>query len=241
MAAQQLTAGGIESVAHFVAAAFPSAQIDAGHDVGVGCCLFDQKAWDTPCQEVGLKALPGSRHNLADVLHRIFVVEGHASMRDVARALGLSYPAFYARVSGRVPFAPEEITKVIREVPDQRLLDALLADTEFIAFRRPVLKSRGGEAISDAAFRSLRAISAVLEKTHSVSLTSQLDRAERDEIEDRLTEAERSLGVIRFALAQLRSKSMTPASETEQDISPEGATGSVRCIEPDRACSDLSN
>jgi hypothetical protein len=188
-----------------------------------------------------LKALSGSRHSLADMLHRIFVDEGHASMRDVARALGLSYPAFYARVSGRVPFAPEEITKVIREVPDQRLLDALLADTEFVAFRRPVLKGGGGEAISDAAFRSLRAISLVLEKTHSVTPTSQLDRAERDEIEDRLTEAERSLGVIRFALAQLRTKSTTPSLEVGKDIVPEISTGGSRRTEPDRACSDLSN
>lgn len=187
-----------------------------------------------------MKALSGSRQNLADVLHRIFVIEGHASMRDVARALGLSYPAFYARVSGRVPFAPEEITKVIREVPDQRLLDALLTDTEFVAFRRPVLKG-GGEAICDAAFRSLRAISQVLEKTHSVTPASQLDRAERDKIEEQLTEAERSLGVIRFALAQLRTKSTTPALEEDKDIVPDFSTGGGRRTETDQACSDLSN
>lgn len=113
-------------------------------------------------------------------------------------------------------------------------------DERLVVFRRPVLKSGGGEAISDAAFRSLRAISAILERTHSVALTSQLGRAERDEIEEHLTDAECSLGVNRFALAQLRTKSATPQSEAESGTMLDRATGGGHRIEPDRACSDLS-
>lgn len=143
----------------------------------------------------------------AAVLHRILARERSRSMRDVAAALGLSYPAFYARISGRVPFSTVEIQRVLQEVPDPRLADALLAGTPFGAFLRARLT--GGRAGEDALGTALRAMQEVLALVQGLSAAE-----EASALQQHLDEAERALAILRHVLpyAAARRPAPVPAS-----------------------------
>lgn len=131
--------------------------------------------------------------DFAQVLHRLLARERQRSIRDVAGALGLSYPAFYARLSGRVPFSTEEIRRVLQEVPDRRLADALLADTPFGAYARARLT--GGQAGEDTVATALRAMQEVVAVVQGLA-----SGIERDVLEMHVNEGERLLAILRHVL-----------------------------------------
>lgn len=137
---------------------------------------------------------PSTRpHDFASVLHRLLARERQRPIRDVAAALGLSYPAFYARLSGRVPFSTEEIRRLLQEVPDRRLADVLLADTPFGAYPRARLT--GGTIGEDTVATSLRAMQEVVAVVQGLA-----SGVEHDMLEIHVNEAERLLAILRHVL-----------------------------------------
>lgn len=140
----------------------------------------------------------------AAVLHRILTRDRTRSMRDIAVALGLSYPAFYARLSGRVPFSIDEARAVLAEIPDHRLVDALLAGTRFGGFERAQL--RGGSTRVGPFETALQVVQ------HLTTLMQGLSIGiERDEIERQILEAERGLAALRQILPHARASHPTAA------------------------------
>lgn len=72
----------------------------------------------------------------AKAAYRVLIIEKARHTRDVANALGLKYATFHARLVGRIPFRPGEISSLLKHVPDIRLADALLTGTDFRPVRR---------------------------------------------------------------------------------------------------------
>jgi hypothetical protein len=99
----------------------------------------------------------------AAIVHRALVRERRRPMRDVASAMGLSYAAFHARVSGRVPFSPAEVALLLHELPDMRLVDCLLRHTRFVAFERPSpARAEGGAGALRAAAAAMEALAGLV-------------------------------------------------------------------------------
>ena len=138
-------------------------------------------------------APPHRSTDFASVLHRPLARERLRSIRDIAGALGLSYPAFYARLSGRVPFSTDEIRRVLQEVPDRRLADALLADTPFGAYPRARLT--GGQAGEDMVATAMRAMQEIVAVVQGLASS-----VERDVLEIHVNEGERLLAILRHVL-----------------------------------------
>lgn len=159
--------------------------------------------------------------DFAATLHRVLIADRIRPLRDVAKAAGFSYPALYARISGRVPFSVEEIRRILLEVPDIRLVDALLAGTCFAAFARAPLS--GGQAARGVVGTALVATQQVAQianelATHVEDGTLDLDAQER--LNQRILEAERSLAILRQALPHARRLA---AHASPSDAAPHGA------------------
>jgi hypothetical protein len=140
----------------------------------------------------------------AKVARQILVVEKQRSVRDVAAALGMQYATFYARLNGRVPFRPEEITQLLREIPDPRLADCLFADTDFLAVRRPQI--RGFEDARNAVDMAMRSVVETMEALRTINeamADSQLDLGVRSRVEQHVVEAQRGLAALQMALPLL--------------------------------------
>jgi hypothetical protein len=141
----------------------------------------------------------GSR--FAAIAHQLLVRERKRPLRDVATALGLSYAALHARVSGRVPFAPLEINLLLHEVPDLRLVDALLRHTRFVGVEKPHPgRAAGGMPALDAALATLRAVSALVEDIALAQEGRSGNGAGPRDPEQRLEEAQRGMAALALAL-----------------------------------------
>ncbi len=140
----------------------------------------------------------------AAIVHQILIRERRRPMRDVAAALGLSYAALHARVSGRVPFSPMDINLLLHEVPDVRLVDALLRHTRFVAFEKPhPARSGGGATAIEAATAALRNIAALVEDLAGLAEGRRPPRDGAAAPEARLEEAQRAIAALAFALPQV--------------------------------------
>lgn len=164
--------------------------------------------------------------DFATTLHHALVVERTRPLADVARAAGFTYPALYARISGRVPFTLEEARRVLCEVPDIRLVDALLSGTRFAAFERAPLTGgvsrRGSVALALLAMRQVAEIASEL-STHAEA--GMIDQSAQDRLDTRLLEAERALALIRHALPYAHRR---PASDAVAPGTRSGEGGSPR-------------
>jgi hypothetical protein len=153
----------------------------------------------------------------AAIVHQILVRERRRSMRDVAAALGLSYAALHARVSGRVPFSPTDINLLLHEVPDVRLVDALLRHTRFVAFEKPhPARSGGGGTAIEAASAALRHIAALVEDLAGLAEGRRPPRDGDAAPEARLEEVQRAIAALAFTLPQVL------AAQRRRDV-PSGA------------------
>jgi hypothetical protein len=138
----------------------------------------------------------------ARAAYRVLVEEKRYSAKEVARALGMKYATFHARLIGRVPFRPEEIAALLREAPDIRLVDALLSSSPFVAI--PKLESPT-ETPADGVMRI--AIEAISEATTALA---EIERAQegarlgdaqrKAEIDSHIRAAERALALVRLRL-----------------------------------------
>jgi hypothetical protein len=164
----------------------------------------------------------------AKMARQILVIEKQRSVRDVALALGMQYATFYARLNGRVPFRPEEITRLLREVPDPRLADCLLANTEFLAVRQ--LPGRGVEDARHAVAVAIRSAEETLQAVRILNEAiahSHPDPAIRGKVEEHVVEARRGLAALQLALPQL---SFTRKLEVLRSAAAQSGTGSSRAL-----------
>jgi hypothetical protein len=84
--------------------------------------------------------LPARREThdgFAALVNRFLLADQQIRPRDLADALGLSYHALHARLSGRASFIPLELKRLFQHYPDPRIADYLLAGTQYIAIPRP--------------------------------------------------------------------------------------------------------
>lgn len=118
----------------------------------------------------------------------------------------MKYATFYARMIGRVPFDPDEINALLREVPDHRLVDCLLADTLYIAVQRPSSAPRpdagDNTGIVTHAVQSAAESFGILREMTLVLDNGGLSDDARERIAAHIQEAERGLAALRWRLSQ---------------------------------------
>ena len=169
--------------------------------------------------------------SFAAIVHRVLIRERRRPMRDVAAALGLSYAAFHARVSGRVPFSPLDINLLLHEVPDLRLVDALLRHTRFVAFEKPhPARAAGGATALQAALAALRGLADLIEDIAAIAEGRRPVHDGGIDPEARLEEAQRAIATLAFALPQFlaaQRRRETRQPEIPATPSPQGATTPV--------------
>lgn len=142
------------------------------------------------------------KKDFAEIVREILIVERRKSVREVADALGIEYPNFYARVTGRVFFRPNEIAKLFKIIPDKRLFDCLLRDSGYIAVERSLAQdstaSGGSEDAISAAFRLSTDTLSILKLLSGGIPTPQ----QSEEIRSYIYEAERAVAALRVEFEQ---------------------------------------
>ena len=131
----------------------------------------------------------------ARTAHKILVTEKRRPVQEVARALNMKYATFYSRIKGRVPFAPEEIRALLREVPDVRLVDALLTGTGFRAVSR--LAGDGSSDLLREAARAIKEAANALWEVQSAFSADDLSPEGRQRAIEYVSAAERALASVR--------------------------------------------
>jgi hypothetical protein len=84
-----------------------------------------------------LPASHTAHDGFAVLVNRLLLTDNRIRPRDLADALGLSYHALHARLSGRTSFIPVELKRLFQHYPEPRIADYLLAGTSYIAIPRP--------------------------------------------------------------------------------------------------------
>jgi hypothetical protein len=143
------------------------------------------------------------RDLFSQLVRKIVIHEQRGALRELAVALGLSYGAMYSRVNSRAEFNPSEINMLLRELPDPRLVDCLLAGSAFVAIRKPESHvPRSGADVVDialsCAMETLTAVQATVEAIRG----SCLDRERGVEIEGIICRAQEKLSLLQVALSE---------------------------------------
>lgn len=145
--------------------------------------------------------MTSATERFCDVVHRVAVVERRRPLKVLAHELGLKYATLYARVIGRVPFSPEEVNSLLRELPDRRLADCLLQGTPFIAVESPSADPAGAGGELKRSVARMRAAADALAKVETrVEGGVDEDALVRGLLTD-VNQAEAALAALREALA----------------------------------------
>jgi len=140
----------------------------------------------------------------AKLVRQILIKERRASARDVAASLGLSYGAFHNRLNGRAQFSPDEITRLLCELGDVRLVDCLLGQSGFLAVRSPVsTQNHLDRTASKIGFSYVAEVLSALQGITDSTALHSLERMQRSEIEDHIRNAQRGLAALQLALPYL--------------------------------------
>lgn len=139
----------------------------------------------------------------SQLVRKIVIHEQRGALRELAEALGLSYGAMYNRLNNRAEFNPREITMLLRELPDHRLVDCLLSGSPFVAIRKPESPAPRSEAdIVDVAFSCAMETLAAVQATVEAIRGSILDRKRGVEIEASICRAQDKLSLLQLALSE---------------------------------------
>ncbi len=139
----------------------------------------------------------------SQLVRQVLVIEKHRPMRDVAVALGMDYALFHARVAGRTRFKPEEISGLVREIPNSRLCDFLLRDTAFMAVERPAPSIPAKGCAFHMALRLATESIAALEQIGKSLADGQLEPTRYDELGRHIQEAERAVCDLRATISMM--------------------------------------
>ena len=141
------------------------------------------------------------RQGFAALLRDILVNEQKRKLKDVAEAVGLSTRNFYGRVTGRIQFTPDEINRVIRVVPDPRLGDWLLANSDLTCTLRiaPAPSDARSTAV-DLALNGVEEGMAALRNVLAMDPSAEMSPEDLATAETHILEAQRQLGALQMML-----------------------------------------
>ncbi len=149
----------------------------------------------------------------AKLVRQILIREQRASAREVAAALGLSYGALHNRLNGRAQFNPDEITRLLCELRDIRLVDCLLGQSGFLAVRSPETgEPHLDRTAAEIGFVCVKEVLSSLQGITDSAARHSLDRTQRAEIDEHIHSAQRELAALQLALRYLP---MLPACVAE--------------------------
>jgi hypothetical protein len=151
--------------------------------------------------EVAMRGYRARGDEFSRLVRQILVGEKRDRICSVASAMGMSYANFHARVIGRVHFRPDEISQLIRALPDPRLCEFLLRDTAFMAVARPGPASHAtGDALHTAIYLASEAL-AIIDGIGDTFLHGDSDAGDAGLMRHHLHEAEIAIGSLRASLA----------------------------------------
>jgi hypothetical protein len=137
----------------------------------------------------------------AMLAYQLLVVEKLVSLEDAADKLGLTYATLHGRLTGRTRFRAEEIRKLIRIIPDQRLLQFFADDSNFVLARKPDGMLDEVSSIRQAVAQSVReAIDVMQVVVASLEAGTFLDHRDRAAILKEVREAEGAIATVRIAV-----------------------------------------
>lgn len=157
------------------------------------------------------------RPGFAALLRQILVQEQNRKLKDVAEAVGLGTRNFYGRLTGRIQFTPDEINRVIRVVPDARLGDWLLANSDLTCTPRvsPAVPDARATAV-DLALNGVEQGMAALRSVLAMDPASGMSPDDLGNAETHILEAQRQLGALQMMLrARARAFGQVPGRGTE--------------------------
>lgn len=164
------------------------------------------------------RAAAAEADGFSRLAHRILVQEKVARLHDVATALEMSYANLYARVTGRVTFKPAEISRLIRAVPDQRLCEFLLHDSDFVAVRRPAAGMVGRTDVLHAATTLAEQALAIIAQAGDALAGGTARPLAQEQIQRHVTAAENALCALRIGLPLLMSAVLLGAKPHRQGM-----------------------
>jgi len=139
--------------------------------------------------------------DFAMLAYQLLVVEKLISLEDAAEKLGLTYATLHGRLTGRTRFRAEEIRKLIRIIPDQRLLQFFADDSGFVLARKPDGTLDEVSSIRQAVAQSVReAIDVMQVVVASLEAGTFLDHRDRAAILKEVREAEGAIATVRIAV-----------------------------------------
>ncbi|MBS0640252.1 MAG: hypothetical protein JSS43_10290 [Proteobacteria bacterium] len=136
---------------------------------------------------------------LSRLVYQILVVERKCTIRDTAEAAGMEYPAFHARVIGRTHFKAEEVPALIRALPDPRLCDYLLEQTDFMAVARPPQSTKPEKNVFEAALEVSKRALDVIEAIGTAG-SDPAEAAMAARLAGLVVEVERTVGRLRASI-----------------------------------------
>jgi len=139
--------------------------------------------------------------SFSQVVRGIVIHERRGALRDIAATLGLSYGAFYNRLTGRAEFNPREINVLIKELADPRLVESLLKGTGFRGLRVTAAGSRRPEReVLDIAMSCALESLNIVRVTMDALKNHDLGRDKSLEIEGIISHAQNELSSLQLAL-----------------------------------------
>jgi hypothetical protein len=156
-------------------------------------------------------ARQGRGDELSRLVYQILVTEKRRPIREIATAVGMEYASFHARVIGRTHFKADEMSRLIREVPDPRLCDYLLRNTQFVAVPRPAPSTNPTLGVFQAAVQLATESLATVGHIGETLAGAEAGPVAFEHLSAHVQEAERAVSNLRASLLSLVSDSGRPA------------------------------
>lgn len=146
--------------------------------------------------------------DFAMLVHQVIIDERRHSVKVVARAMGLSEHAFYARTANRVPFTADEIRRLMTAAPDPRFAAYLLRGTPYVAADRPSETTETPEEhIHWGATRLVIEATDVLESVETALRDGRIDHRDALLLRKEIEIAERAIASLRTLVRRVAPSS----------------------------------
>ncbi len=135
-----------------------------------------------------------------EIAYQIVISEKRANVSVLAKKLGLSTDALYARLRGRNEFRPDEMQQLVRTVPDVRFASWFLSGTKFIPVDRVGTESETiepGESLRRTALMMLVEASDAADQIEQALADNRIDVNEAAIIKADIETAERAIATLR--------------------------------------------
>ena len=134
------------------------------------------------------------------IVYQVLVVEKKQVLKQLAPKLGLTYDTLYARINGRVPFSANEISTLIQEVPDLRLINYFLDNSPYLPVKRHDGATNHNDTVQRGATRSVLEASDVLREVERSLRDDHINHKDKAKIKKEISSAESALAGLRELL-----------------------------------------